>query len=255
MTEWGTAWLGRRLQHLPAASSTQDVAAALAADGAEHGTVVLADEQSGGRGRLGRAYFSPPGGLWCSIVLRPGWPATCLPLLILASGLAVAQAIHGTCALTPRLKWPNDVLLGDRKVSGAMAEARLEGVLIRGVVLGIGINANIPAGAWPPELRESATSLLLAAGRPVALPQLTRHLLQALERHCDELTRGDSATIVQAWRSWPNTLGQAVSVGPADAPLEGIAEDIGDDGSLRLRLPNSDLRVVAAGDVSLRLRG
>ncbi|MGH2468799.1 MAG: biotin--[acetyl-CoA-carboxylase] ligase, partial [Chloroflexota bacterium] len=179
-------------------------------------------------------------------------PVARLPLLLLASGVAVAQAIHGTCALAPRLKWPNDVLLGDHKVSGAMAEASLEDGVARTVILGIGINANISADAWPSELRERAGSLLLATGWPVALPQLTRHLLQALERHCDSLTRGDSAAIVRAWRAWPNTLGQAVSVRLTDAEVVGMAEDIGDDGSLLLRLPNGDLSIVAAGDVSLR---
>lgn len=223
----------------PDVSSTNDVAAAVAERGAREGTVVLANAQSAGRGRQGRTWVSPPGaGLYTSIVLTPPPPA--VPLLTIAAGVAVADGIRSASGLEPRLKWPNDVHVGDRKVAGVLAEADNCST----VILGIGINV-MPA-AYPPDIAARATSVEGELGRPVDRGLLLAECLSALAARYASLRRGDAAVVMDAWRARAaSTLGRAVQWDAAGVAREGVAEDIDETGALVVRTDDTLVRVIS----------
>lgn len=242
--------LGRELRYLGRVGSTQDEAFKLAQKGAPEGTVVLAEEQSGGRGRVGRSFFSPKGGLWFSFILRPPLqPQVCLPVSLMA-GVAVSEAVRAVTGLPAVLKWPNDVLIGGKKVAGILAEIVAETDAVRFVVCGIGVNANISAGKFPAELRPIATSLRIESGREVSLLELLCRILERLDFHYQEfLSRGPKA-VLDAWRACPNVLGGRVRVTAVDEVVEGTAQDIDSDGALLVRTEEGVKRVIV-GDVAL----
>jgi BirA family transcriptional regulator, biotin operon repressor / biotin---[acetyl-CoA-carboxylase] ligase len=212
--------------------------------------MVVADEQTAGRGRLGNSFFSPLGGLYCSLVLRPHVPPPRAPLIGLAAGLALAEAIQAVSGLTPVLKWPNDLLLSGRKLSGVLLELATAGDRVRYAIQGIGVNLNVPEADFPPELRNSATSLLRELGQPLSPDSLLYALLPRFESRYEGLGSEGAAGLLSAWRAWPNLLGQTVRIASAN-PWQGRAEDLDLDGALLVRLPSGDLRRVVAGDVHL----
>ncbi|MHB8618964.1 MAG: biotin--[acetyl-CoA-carboxylase] ligase [Chloroflexota bacterium] len=248
----GTERLGRVVHHFESVESTQTVARQLAGAGAPEGTIVVAEAQVAGRGRLGRAYVSPPGGIWFSIVLRPRLPPTQLRLLALASGLAVAEAANEVCPVHAVLKWPNDVLLRGRKLCGVLMDMAAEHDVVHHLVLGIGINVNVAAEAFPADLRPLATSLQIETGQLVSRRLLLQRVLVHLETHYDQVCRGGSAGLVESWKAWPNVLSRRVQVTGLRDQYEGVAEDLAPDGTLLLRLDDGSLARVVAGDVHLR---
>src|SRR5262249_30258440 len=148
----------RRVEWRAEIDSTQHLARDLARAGAAEGTVVIAESQTGGRGRLGRQWHSPPGvNLYCSLVLRPAVPLAVMPCLALVAGLGVADAVREVAPLRPGLKWPNDVLVGGRKVAGILTELEAEVERVHHVIAGVGVNLNGGPGDFPPELATKAT--------------------------------------------------------------------------------------------------
>ena len=189
------ALLRGEIVHRDSIDSTNLLAAELARGGAEEGTAVLAEQQTAGRGRLGRSWVSPARlNLYCSVVLRPAIPPLEVPRLTLVAGVAVAEAILATAAVPARIKWPNDVLIDGRKVAGVLTELEAEADRVRFVVVGIGVNLNATAGDFPPELRDKATSLALASGAPVGRVAFTARLLSA----STECTRSSCAAASRA---------------------------------------------------------
>lgn len=218
--------------------STQALAFALAADGAADGTAVLADSQSAGRGRRGRAWLDEPGAsLLVSVVLRPRLEPVGLPLLSLAAAVAVAEALAQVAGVAARLKWPNDVLVGGRKIAGILLESRLGPPPT--VVVGIGVN--LTQRTFPPSLRAGATSVALETDRPVARETLLDALLEALDRWRRSLERGRTAALLERWRALADTLGRTVSIDGA----HGVAVDVDADGALLLADGDRRHRVVA----------
>jgi BirA family biotin operon repressor/biotin-[acetyl-CoA-carboxylase] ligase len=218
--------------------STQSVAFALAADGAPDRTVVLADSQAAGRGRRGRTWLDEPGAsLLVSILLRPSLPPTGLPLLSLAAGLAVADALREVTGVAARLKWPNDLLVDGRKIAGILLESRLGAAPL--VVVGIGVN--LGQRTFPAALQERATSVVRESGRLVEREAVLAALLPALDRHRDALERGQLSRVLDAWRARSATLGRTVSVDG----VHGVAVDIDDDGALLVDDGTRRRRVVA----------
>jgi len=235
-------------------ASTNLVAMRLAAEEeAPDGTVVVAEHQTAGRGRRGRSWVETPGSsILVSVIVRPSLPVVRAGQLMLLTGMAVARAIRQLTDLPAGVKWPNDILIGGKKVSGTLIELLGEAEQIKVAVLGIGINCNQSLDAFPPELRDHATSLALELGRPVHRVRLLRAVLTHLDTLYDLYLRGDSETILTGWRQLTVTLGRRVIVSLPGELLEGEAEDITDEGLLVVRLDDGTCRLVAAGDVSLR---
>jgi BirA family transcriptional regulator, biotin operon repressor / biotin---[acetyl-CoA-carboxylase] ligase len=205
--------------------STQALAFALAADGAADGTVVLADSQSAGRGRRGRVWLDEPGAsLLVSVVLRPRLEPARLPLLSLAGAVAVAEALTQVAGVAARLKWPNDVLVGGRKIAGILLESRVGPAPV--VVAGIGVN--LAQRRFPPELQAAATSVALETDRAVEREALLGALLEALDRWRRSLERGATTAVLDRWRALADTLGRTVTVEDA----HGVAVDVDADGAL-----------------------
>ena len=246
-----TARLGRHVHHLETAPSTQDVARALAERGAPHGTLVVAEEQTAGRGRVGRAYACPRGGIWCTLLLRGPVAPAVAPLVSLAAGAAAARAIQAETGLAPLLKWPNDVQVRGRKVVGILTEVVAEEQAVHWFLLGTGVNANVDPAAFPADLRPLATSLAAELGRPVSRPRLLQRYLLELEALYDRLLAGDRTAVLAAWRALPNILGRRVRASLWEGTMEGAAAGLADDGSLLLRTAGGETVRITAGDVRL----
>jgi BirA family biotin operon repressor/biotin-[acetyl-CoA-carboxylase] ligase len=242
-------WLGRELLCHDQVDSTNLLARDLARSGAAHGTVVSAESQTQGRGRLGRRWISPPHkNLYLSVVLRAALPAARLPQIGLIAGVAACEALREWQAAT--LKWPNDVLIGGRKVCGILAET--EGSAgSQAVILGIGINVNAGADDFPDELREKAGSLLLAGGRPVDRAEVAGRLLTHLETWYDTWVQRGFAPIAAAWRDRSGLIGQMIHVAEPGKDVAGQIVGLDEDGALRIRLPSGDEHRVIAGDVTV----
>jgi BirA family transcriptional regulator, biotin operon repressor / biotin---[acetyl-CoA-carboxylase] ligase len=224
-------------------ASTQTIAFTLAAEGAPDGTVVIADSQTAGRGRRGHAWLDEPGAsLLASIVMRPRLEPARLPGLSLAAAVAVAEALTRTAGVTPRLKWPNDVLVGGRKLAGILLETRLSGEQAT-TILGIGVN--LSQRVFPADLVAKATSVWLVSGRLVDRDSLLAGLLDALGEWRRRLERQGFAPIRTQWRALADTLGRAVTVDG----VSGIAVDVDADGALVVADGDGRRRRVVAGEV------
>jgi BirA family biotin operon repressor/biotin-[acetyl-CoA-carboxylase] ligase len=256
-TELGRHLAGgwRRIEWRAEVDSTQQVARTLAAAGAEEGTVVVAETQSAGRGRLGRTWHSPPGtNLYCSIVLRPTMAPSTVPQLALVAGLATARAIE-TLGLRPAIKWPNDVLLDGRKVVGIITEMEAELDRVHVVILGIGVNVNATEADFPPYLRETATSLAIAAGRPIDRVRFAAAVIDALEADYGRFVAAGFPALRAEWERRSALAGRSVTVRSADAEVAGTVAGVDDDGALRLLDGGGVARRVIAGEVTLRPSG
>jgi BirA family biotin operon repressor/biotin-[acetyl-CoA-carboxylase] ligase len=231
--------------------STQPIARQLAEEGASEGTTVVAAEQTGGRGRLGNSFFSPPGGLYASVVLRPRIKPPQAPLIGLAAGLGLAEGVAAAAGVRPVLKWPNDLLLNGRKLSGLLVDLAAGRDGVRYAILGVGINVNLPEEAFPPELRHIATSLLRESARKTPLDEVLSAVCAGLAGRYTSLQEDGPQDILAAWRAWPNMLGGRIRVSRGVDRLEGVAEDLAEDGALLLRLSTGEQRRVLAADVHL----
>lgn len=245
------AVLGRAVHWLPETHSTNAVAMDLANQGAADGTLVTAWEQQGGRGRRGRNWFSPRGGLWMSFVLQRPLALSRAAELTLLCSVAVRRAVLASCGLSPAIKWPNDLLLDGRKVCGVLAEIRSDGESVQHAVLGIGLNSNIPAESFPPELAEVATSLSAVLQQPIANLPLAAAIVSELEPLYDDLAAGGRGfqAVAQEWRAACSTLGKRVSVQLTKELVTGEAIGIDDHGALRLRLDTGTVIDIHSGDV------
>ena len=228
-------------------TSTQDVGEALARSGAPEGTVVVAEKQLAGRGRMGRKWESGKGGLWMTIVLRPRMIIG-LQLLSLAAGVAVTRAVNELYGLNAGIKWPNDVLVSNRKLAGILVEGTLEADEIKYVLVGIGINVN---NELPENLRETAVALKQLFGHPLPRTPLLRSMLAEFSKEYNKLLKGETRTLLKDWRSLSITLGKRVEVKTPWGITRGIARDIDEDGALIIVSDNGKKVRVHAGDCSL----
>lgn len=245
--------LGAPLLFFSTVGSTNDVAAALAEAGRE-GAVVIADQQTAGRGRHGRRWFSPPGsGLYISVVLTParaGPSATerATALLTLAAGVALVDAVEATTGLAPDLKWPNDLLVGRRKLAGILAESAVSESGPLHVALGYGIN--VSTSAYPSELAARATSLESELGRPIERGALCAATLAALEARYADLVAGRFDAILDAWRRRaPSHQGARVAWSTPRGPQTGLTAGVDEGGALLVRVGDRVDRIVA-GEIS-----
>jgi len=246
----GTKIIGKEILHYAEVASTNTLAMDLARKGAVDGTVVIAETQTGGKGRLGRTWSSPAGNLYVSVVLRPAVPISKSPLITLMGAVAVASGIRRQCGLPAGIKWPNDILLSGKKVSGLLTEMSAEPDRIRHIVLGIGVNVNMDSRALQPEVRRMSTTLAAAVGKPVDRTALLRTLLTELDLWYHRFLQND-AEVLAAWKELNVTLGHRVAVSGGSAKLEGLARGVDAEGRLILKLDDGTLRQVAAGDVTI----
>ena len=245
-----TKRFGKQVVFLREVGSTNDAAKELADSGAAEGTVVVAESQTAGRGRLGREWLSPRGGLYFSVILRPKLSAQEAVKLVFMAGLAAAEVAHEAYGLNVVTKWPNDVILEGRKLCGILSEMSIRGKDVSFVVLGFGVNANLNVRkTMPRPLRESVASLSDELGKKVELELLFRTLLQKLENLYDVFLHEGFARILEKWKEHAN-LGQVVMVTNGIEELSGVAVDVDDDGSLLVKLEEGPLKRVAVGDVS-----
>jgi len=227
--------------------STNELARELAAAGAAEGTLVLADEQTAGRGRLGRSWLSPAGSsLLLSLIFRPPWTPQQAGRLTMICSLAAAEAIEAQTGLTVNLKWPNDVLIGGRKVGGVLAELSVMGDVLDYVVAGLGLNVNFDP-AQMPQLGNSATSLARELGRPVSRLELLSAFLRRVESSYRRALAGWMPH--EAWAARLETLGRWVQVITPAGQEDGLAEAVDADGALLLRRADGTPVRVLAGDI------
>jgi len=245
--------VGRQLVCLPETASTNADAFRLAEEGAEEGTTVIADGQSGGKGRRGRSWSSPSGvNLYCSVVLRPAIMPHEAPQLTFLSAVAVARAIEAVTALKPEIKWPNDILINGRKVAGLLNEMSAETDGINFVILGIGVNLNMTSDQFPDDVRTPATSLLLEQKRLVNRAQFAAGMLNELDRlYADFLAEGFDA-VRSEWQERCCANGREVVVSEGEVEtVRGMFNGIDSDGALLLRLKDGRIERILSGDVRL----
>lgn len=242
---------GRRVVHFEQTGSTNDEAARLAGLGAEDGTLVIADAQTAGRGRLGRSWVSPPGaGLYASVVMRPPLRRPLAPsgaegLLTLAGGVGLAEGLRAATGLAVELKWPNDLMApgGGRKLGGILTEGSSDGTALAFVVVGFGINLR---GGFDGALADRATSLEAELGRPVERSAVLVECLAALAPRVRDLTEGRAAEIRARWQAWaPSAHGRPVEWTADAGRRSGVAEGIDDSGALLVRVGGSLERIVS----------
>ncbi|MEM3770660.1 MAG: biotin--[acetyl-CoA-carboxylase] ligase [Candidatus Bathyarchaeia archaeon] len=248
-----TRLIGKYILFAHEVGSTNDWARELMELGAPEGTVAIAETQTTGRGRLGREWISPKGGLWFSIILKPKIKPPETVKLVFLAGLAVAETIRELYGLEAETKWPNDVLINGRKVCGILSEMKTMGEKVDYTIIGIGVNANLDIEKdFPKELRETATSIQKALNRKIALEELFKALLEKVDSLYQIFLKEGFTPILEEWKSYASFLGCEVKILSDGDGLKGIASDVDNDGALVLRLKDSSVKRIFAGEVSLQ---
>lgn len=250
-----TEMMGKVIHYHEETDSTNSVLYKLAGNGASEGTVVVADMQTEGKGRLGRTWISLPGvNLYISILLRPSIPAWETPLLTFTASIAIVETMKKTGIREPLIKWPNDVVIENRKAAGVLTEMKPDGERAEFVIVGIGVNINMTAETMKRDMREvskTATSLREHLGREVDRAKLTADLLLELEARYRTFTERGKAPILNAWTERWGDRGKRVRVNLEDkTAFQGIAEGVDNDGHMLVRKEDGELVTVVAGDVS-----
>ena len=244
-------WQGN-LYYFNTIGSTNTQAKKMAADGAPHGTVLIADSQTGGRGRMGRSFHSPAGtGIYLSVILRPNCPATDLMHLTCATAVAAADGIEKATHLRPGIKWTNDLVVGRKKLGGILTELSVKNDgNVDYAVVGIGINCGQTAGDFPVEIAEIATSLFLSTGNLPCRASVIAQILVELEKMCDDLQNAEA--VLSRYRQDCITIGQEISLVRGDEIRHGKALDVDKTGALVVAFADGHIEAVNSGEVSVR---
>jgi BirA family biotin operon repressor/biotin-[acetyl-CoA-carboxylase] ligase len=242
-----TRFIGQKVIYFPTVNSTMDAAKTEAQWGAPAGTVIITGQQTAGKGRLQRNWISPRGALALTVILRPNLDY--LPYIVMLSSLAVTYSIEKQTGLKPQIKWPNDVLINEKKVCGILIQNDIHNSALQYCNIGIGINVNMRVQNYP-EIVNLATSLSSETGKEVSKLAFVRQLLVEMDRLYEILPDGES--IYEQWKNRLHTLGQRIQVTLDKKIYNGIAESVARDGTLLLRLSHGRLLKVTAGDVNIR---
>ena len=247
-----TEFIGRKVIAYQQIGSTNDVALRLGRSGAEEGTLVIAESQTAGRGRHGRRWFAPPNSsILASLILRPSIEKSKIAVINLLAAVAVAKAIRIVTSLPTMIKWPNDVLIYDKKVCGILTEVEAERENIQFLVVGMGINVNIPQDSFPVALKPKATSLSILLEDEVSRIKLLQQLLLEFEKRYTLLQDGDFTSIILEAKRLSILLGSFISVKSGRNIITGQALDIDESGALLLRRGMGGIEKIMAGDASL----
>lgn len=248
-----TRIMGKHVLHYDAVSSTQDIAAEMARGGAAEGTLVIAEMQEKGRGRKGRSWVSlSEGGIYLSLILRPNLMPSQVVQIPLVAGVALNRAIRETAPLQPFIKWPNDIIIGKKKVGGILTEMSSEIDAVNYVVLGIGLNVNMSASLLTENTSFRATSLIDECGAYTSRVKLVQNFLSEFELTYTKFLVSGFIAIRNEWKELNNTIGSWVKISDGGRDVEGEAIDIDNDGFLLVRIDNGDIRRIISGDLSLK---
>ncbi len=247
-----TKVIGRDIRVFEETTSTNDVIEKLARDGVREGAVVFAESQTKGRGRLGRKWISPAKkGLWFSVLLRPEFRPPDTTQLTVAAATGVRRGIEKHTGLKVSIKWPNDILYQGKKLAGILMEMSAELDRVKYIILGIGVDVNLNAAEFPPELRKIATSIKAETGNAVSRPELAVAILRELDHDYGRIVSGDFQAVADEWEKHGVTLGHNVIIRSGDRQIEGRAESLDDDGALLLRTVHGHLERIVGGDVTV----
>lgn len=253
-----TEFIGREIHYFKEIDSTNNYAKKIAYDGCEDGTVIIAERQASGRGRLGRSWESNMGkGIWMSVVLRPDISPESIQLITLAASVAVVKAIRDTTGIVTGIKWPNDILLDGKKLCGILVEMSSEMDRINFVVIGIGINIGQDREDFSEDLRNKAVSLSSYIRKNELSIEFTRNmlvgkLLTEIEKYYKLILKGKREEIIQEWKNFSVILGKEVVVSCRGEDFSGFAEDLTDEGKLVIRSHDGIAKLIISGEVSLK---
>ena len=247
-----TKYIGKEIYYFPELKSTNIMAKEKALHRAEEineGTLIIAERQSVGKGRLGREWFSPAGGIWLSIILYPQLPPSYIPRITLMTAVAVVKAIKMCTQIESQIKWPNDILINKKKVCGILTEMSAELDIINWIVVGIGINVNIDHREFPEDIHENTISLKEVLGKVVLRVKLVQIFLQEFEKYYESLKRGEFSSILKEWKLYSHTLGRKIRVDMGKRIVTGEAVNINEEGALILKKEDGELIKIISGTV------
>jgi len=248
-----TKFIGKHVVHYDTAFSTQDIAAEMARGGATEGTLVIAETQENGRGRKGRSWVSfPKGGIYLSLILKPNLMPSQVVQIPLIAGVAMTKAIRETVSLKPMIKWPNDIIIGKKKVGGILTEMSSEIDGVNYVVLGVGLNVNMPTSVFSEDIFDIATSLIFECGKNTSRTKLVQGFLCGFELIYTKFLVHGFGSVRDEWKELNNTIGSQVKISGNGKDIEGEAIDIDADGFLLVRKDNGNISRIISGDLSLR---
>ena len=240
-----TNYMGKKIYFFKEVDSTNLVAKKLANEGAAEGTIVIAGRQRRGKGSRGKKWISPSGGVWMTIILRPDVEPNKAPQLTLVTGVAVAETLIQELGLDVEIKWPNDILIDNKKVSGILTEVKTNIVGVEYVLVGIGIDLNIDI---PPELSDTATSLQAELEKEIMGAELIQKFLKKFEDNYNEFKAGNFPYILNKWRNLSGTVGKYVELHRKGGVIRGEAVGISKNGRLVLEMDNGTLKKVISGE-------
>ncbi|HEY2421303.1 MAG TPA: biotin--[acetyl-CoA-carboxylase] ligase [Neobacillus sp.] len=247
-----TEFIGKNIHYQESVESTQKIAHHLSFEDAPEGSVVIAEEQLSGRGRMDRKWHSPKfTGIWMSLIIRPNIPLHKAPQLTLLTAVAVVQAIEEMTNLTPEIKWPNDILINGRKTTGILTELQAEADQIHSIIIGIGMNVNQKKEDFPLELQGTATSLFIEKGEEVPRAQLIRIVLKNFETLYLLYLEKGFTPIKLLWESYAVSIGKQIRARTLTNTIEGIALGITDEGVLKIQDSNDEIHHVYSADIEL----
>ena len=249
MAKLQTDFVGREILCFEKLSSTNATAKEQAQEGAREGTTIIAETQTEGKGRLNRRWFSPKGGIWLSVILRPRITVENAAKMTLTTSLAVANTIRKLYGLRAQVKWPNDVQINNKKVSGVLAALRLKGRAVDYVIIGIGINANFALSSLPSDLQTTATTLKEVSKKDVDVEELVSVLLKEFEDCYKRFIENEFEDLLLQWRSMASFLGKKVEIVSLKERLCGVAVDVDRNGELIIGLEDGNNRNIVSGDV------
>ncbi|MFC5714250.1 biotin--[acetyl-CoA-carboxylase] ligase [Thalassorhabdus alkalitolerans] len=245
-----TSIMGAQVHYEKSVPSTQEVAHKLARDGAAEGTVIVADEQTKGKGRLGREWFSPPGtGLWFSLLLRPDIPPQQAPQLTLLTAVAVIEGIEEATGVKAEIKWPNDLLVQGRKIAGILTEMQSEPDRVQAVIVGVGINVNQEKSSLPEDLQSIATSLAIEKGTPFHRADVLTSVLKRYEYWYQHFLHEGFDRVRRRWEALAISFGQKITARTVQGAEYGTAKGITDDGVLILEKEDGEIKYIYSADI------
>jgi BirA family biotin operon repressor/biotin-[acetyl-CoA-carboxylase] ligase len=248
-----TEFMGRHIHFEEVLSSTQKIAHTLAGDGAKEGTIVVADQQTSGRGRLARAWYSPKQtGIWMSMILRPKIPINKTPQLTLLTAVALIQAIEEVTGLTPEIKWPNDILINGKKIVGILTELQAEADRVHSVIIGVGMNVNHTLDQFPEELQAIATSIAAETGEQADRAQIIQAIMMNFEKLYTSYLVHGFKPVKLLWESYAISLNKNLIARTLQGTIRGRAIGIDDEGVLLLETNEGNIEKIYSADIEIQ---